>query len=498
MVRLLLFLVVLALAAYGLTWLAENPGEVTLTWRGIEYDVSLLFALGIVLALARRAWRHLVDSALRFPRPLVDFARLARAPARKRLHGAFARHDRHWLGRRPRRQQARRGGAKVPRRRAADQAACALRLRSSTAIARGAVAAFNEMLEHRETHALGLRGLHVEARRSGDTEAALDYAAARPQTRGAALGGAGGARRSRRSRRLGGRAGDRRIQRGAKLLDKPTANRWRAVLKTAIAQERAERDAKGALALAQEAWRSRPALVPAAALCGKLTAAPPAITAARRRSSRPPIGDAASRSRRRLSARAAWRFGGDRLARARALARVAPFDPESQMTIARAALDAHDLVAARAALAPLLRGDAGAAAPDRAGLPADGRNRGGRRRRGRGARMAEPRRARAARPRLGRRRRDQRSLVAGLAFGRPRRASSGGRRTSALEPPPAAVEPPLRSAPAPRRRPAAAARRSSPPPRLPARRRRRPERPPPARRAPKRRLPRPCPRSAAS
>ena len=34
MIRLLLFLAALALAAYGLTWLAENPGEVTLAWRG--------------------------------------------------------------------------------------------------------------------------------------------------------------------------------------------------------------------------------------------------------------------------------------------------------------------------------------------------------------------------------------------------------------------------------------------------------------------------------
>ena len=52
MVRLLLFFAALALAAYGLTWLAENPGEVTLTWRGVEVNVSVMLALGIVLALA--------------------------------------------------------------------------------------------------------------------------------------------------------------------------------------------------------------------------------------------------------------------------------------------------------------------------------------------------------------------------------------------------------------------------------------------------------------
>ncbi len=39
-----------------------------------------------------------------------------------------------------------------------------------------AVAAYNAMLEHHETHGLGLRGLHVEARRGGDHEAALQYA----------------------------------------------------------------------------------------------------------------------------------------------------------------------------------------------------------------------------------------------------------------------------------------------------------------------------------
>ena len=52
MVRLLLFFAALALAAYGLTWLAENPGDVAVTWRGVEYDVSLMLALGMVLALA--------------------------------------------------------------------------------------------------------------------------------------------------------------------------------------------------------------------------------------------------------------------------------------------------------------------------------------------------------------------------------------------------------------------------------------------------------------
>src|SRR5258708_32925329 len=38
-----------------------------------------------------------------------------------------------------------------------------------------AVAAYNSMLEHQDTHGIGLRGLHVEARRAGDPSAALQY-----------------------------------------------------------------------------------------------------------------------------------------------------------------------------------------------------------------------------------------------------------------------------------------------------------------------------------
>ena len=45
------FLGALALAAGGLTWLANNPGVVDVTWRGEEYEVSLMFALAAVLAL---------------------------------------------------------------------------------------------------------------------------------------------------------------------------------------------------------------------------------------------------------------------------------------------------------------------------------------------------------------------------------------------------------------------------------------------------------------
>src|SRR5271165_5432808 len=64
MFRLLIFLAALALAAGGLTWLANNPGVVDLTWRGREYEVSLMLAIGAVFALA--VGLAIVWSVLRF------------------------------------------------------------------------------------------------------------------------------------------------------------------------------------------------------------------------------------------------------------------------------------------------------------------------------------------------------------------------------------------------------------------------------------------------
>ncbi len=220
-----------------------------------------------------------------------------------------------------------------------------------------AVAAYNAMLEHSETHGLGLRGLHVEARRAGDHEAALQYAVrANARAPAAWAGQAVLEDRTRRSDWAGALA-TVDSNAAAKLIDKPTAQRWRAVIKTAMAQEAQERDPKGAMALAQEACRASPSLVPAAALYGRLAGAAgdyrratKAIETAYAQTPHPDLAAAYLRVRHGDST-------GDRLARARALARVAPGDPELMLTVGRAALEDHDLRAARAAIAPLLTSD---------------------------------------------------------------------------------------------------------------------------------------------
>ena len=175
MVRLLLFFAALALAAYGLTWLAENPGEVTLTWRGVEVNVSVMLALGIVLALA---------IALGILWTLIRF--VFRAPSLISLATNARRREKGYLALSRGMIAVGSGDAQAAHRHAADSRKfiadepLTLLLRAQSAQLAGdrpsAVAAFNEMLEHPQTHTLGLRGLHVEARRSGDHQAALDYA----------------------------------------------------------------------------------------------------------------------------------------------------------------------------------------------------------------------------------------------------------------------------------------------------------------------------------
>jgi HemY protein len=227
----------------------------------------------------------------------------------------------------------------------------------------GAETAFKDMLDGSHTHALGLRGLHVEARRRGDHEAALDYAA--QAHKHAALPWAGQAVLDDRAARgdWAGALAAVEANAATRLIDKPTANRLRAVLKTALALERGEREPQAALALAQEATRLAPGLVPAAALSGRLIAASGDYRRATRilemayeKTPHPDLAVAYLRMRPGDSA-------ADRLVRARNLARLVPNDPESRLTIARAALEARDFASARTAIAPLLDPDASSGRP---------------------------------------------------------------------------------------------------------------------------------------
>ena len=80
MLRLLVFLAALGLAAWGLSWLADNPGEATLTWHGAPYTVTLLQALGLLaaLVLALALAFGLLRFLLRTPELIVEATRARR------------------------------------------------------------------------------------------------------------------------------------------------------------------------------------------------------------------------------------------------------------------------------------------------------------------------------------------------------------------------------------------------------------------------------------
>jgi HemY protein len=136
------------------------------------------------------------------------------------------------------------------------------------------------------------------------------------------------------------------------LIDKRTFRRQRAVLLTAQAQALAESDRERAIALAREAAKLAPDLVPAAALAGRLHGE----AGERRRAAR--IIERAWRANPHpdlAAAYAALRPGDSarqRLSRVETLAAKGPADAEAALAVARAALDAHEFAAARKALAP--------------------------------------------------------------------------------------------------------------------------------------------------
>ena len=353
MLRLLVFLAVLGALAAGLSWLADMPGGVTLSWRGEEHSLTLVTALSLVaaLGLALAVAFGLLGFLLRTPSLVAEATRVRRrekglsALSRGMIAigageagaaQAFTADADRYVGDEPLTKFLRAQAAQL----SGDRA--------------GAVAAFHDMLGSDDTHLLGLRGLHVEARRGGNAQAALEYAErayARARTPWAAQAVLDEfAIRRDWTRALATVEANARFG----LIDRPTANRWRAALKTAIAGERAERDSRGALALAREALDLAPGLIPAAALTAKLTAAAGDLRKAARiletaygAGPHPDLAEAYVRLRPGDSA-------ADRLVRAKALARLAPDDPESLLAVARAALDAQDLAAARANLAPLM------------------------------------------------------------------------------------------------------------------------------------------------
>ena len=218
----------------------------------------------------------------------------------------------------------------------------------------GAERAFRAMAARSDTKLLGLRGLYVEAQRRDDAIAARRYAE-RAAEAAPGLSWAGQAVLQYRTATgdwAGALAALDSLRRGGQV-DRDAYRRQRAVLLTARALGAGDSDTRAALAFAREAATLAPDLAPAAALAGRLLAdagelrkAAKVLEAAWRAQPHPDLAETYAHLRSGNSAR-------ERLARVQSLVRTRPNHVESAFAVARAALDAQEFAAARAALAPL-------------------------------------------------------------------------------------------------------------------------------------------------
>jgi HemY protein len=354
MIRVVLFFLAVAVLALGVTWLADRPGEVIVLWQGlrIETSVMVMAAALCVAAIGVVVLWSLLRTVLRAPDLLSMFLRNRRGAKAYRAvsQGLIAVGTGDARAARKFAQEARRLAPGEP---------LALLLSAQTAQLSGdrggAEQAFAEMARRPDTKLLGLRGLFVEAQRRGDRTAAHAYAEEAVKVT-PSPGWSGQAVLEFRCA-AGDWAGalamlERNVK--ARLVDRATYKRERAVLLTAQALAAEETDPDTARTLALEAVKLAPTLVPAAALAGRLLAeagelrqAGRVIEKAWRANPHPDLAETYAHLRFGDSAR-------DRLTRIKLLTQKPPGHMEGALALARAALDAREFAIARAALAPLL------------------------------------------------------------------------------------------------------------------------------------------------
>ncbi len=354
MLRLIGFLLAVTVAAAGLAWLADRPGELVVQWQGYQIETSVFRAIVILFAflvMALVVWsllRHAWNS------PAAVGGHLAKRRQKLGLDalssGMIA------LG----------AGDRAAAMRAAIQARKTLPNEPLTHLLRAQAAQltgdrttarriFEAMLATPDTEQLGLRGLYLEAQREGETEAARHFTE-RAVKLNPKLAWAVDALFDLQCRQSdwAGALETLAIARKNGHIERPSADRRRAVLLTAQAQTAEDSDPERALSLALEAHGLAPDLVPAAAIAGRLLASrgntPRAAKILQKTWTRAPHPDLAT-------AYAYARIGDsprDRLDRVKQLAALSPNSLEGPIAAATAAIEARQYDDARAALEPLL------------------------------------------------------------------------------------------------------------------------------------------------
>src|SRR5260370_16409978 len=165
MYRIILFLLLIALAAAGAAWVADQTGEVVLSWGGLRLVTTLpvfALALGITIVAAMLTWA-ILRALWRMPER-IRRSRRERRHARGRhaiTHGLLA------IGHGD--ATAARAHADVARKHAANDPLALLLHAQSAQLdgdREGARTAFRTIAEPEDTRLLVLRGLFIESQRS--------------------------------------------------------------------------------------------------------------------------------------------------------------------------------------------------------------------------------------------------------------------------------------------------------------------------------------------
>src|ERR1700688_437765 len=354
MARIILYLILIALAAAGAAWGADQPGDVVLFWGNLKISTTLprfVLGMGLVVVAAVMLWA-ILRGLWRMP-DRVRKSRRERRQARGRhaiTHGLLA------LGHGD--SSAARAHAEVARKHAAgDPLALLLHAQSAQLHGdrEGANAAFRAMTEREDTRLLGLRGLFIEAQRADDPVAAVMIAEEALKLSQASTWASHAVLGFRCAK--GDWSGalsilDNNLSSG--LIDKAAYRRQRGVLLTARALELENVDRDLSRESVMEAVKLAPTLVPAAVLASRYESEAHQV----RRSMRiveaawlahphPDLADSYAHVRLGDAARQG-------LVGVETLAAKAPGHIEGALAIARAAIDASEFARAREVLAPFI------------------------------------------------------------------------------------------------------------------------------------------------
>jgi HemY protein len=354
MVRLVVYLVTIALIASGLAWLADRPGTLQIAWQGYDIETSVFRAVVLLAAAVasivflwsvfRALWNspaaiggRLVQRRQRKGLDAVSSGLIAIGAGDSTLASRYALQARKSLPHEPlthllRAQSAELSGDRVTARRI-----------------------YEAMLASPETELLGLRGLFLEAQHQGADEAARQFAD-RALKANPKLGWSATALFEQQCKQKDWTGALETLQHARKNghIAKADADRKRAVLLTAKAQNVEEDSPDRALTLAMEAHALAPDLVPAAAIAGRILASRGNTAKAAKvlqktwtKSPHPDLASAYAYARVGDSTR-------DRFDRERQLAALNPHSIESPIAVATAAIEARMYDEARRVLEPLL------------------------------------------------------------------------------------------------------------------------------------------------